>query len=443
MRALIPQMPFYPMDLDLSVFSYLLAVSATAGLVAGLTPALESLRQRLAPVLAGHESGFGGERSRARVLLIAAQVGMSVVLLAGTALLLRVEYALRAPDATVDAAHVLLANYDPPRTAARPSFQQIAARLAAVPGVRSVAYARASSGEFGGETVPLSIRGSEAAGRRVAVNAVSPSYFGTLNRRIVEGRALESGDRRAGVGRLVVSEALARAWWPRGGAPGAILESAEHDLYEVVGVMRGDLGLAGGSFDPVQAYAIAGDDPPGGLLLLRFDGDPKPLQAAVRDVLRDLGPASAAMPTTLAAANAEMAATFQPLVDMVGTLGATAIGLALVGIYGVVSFAVGRRTREIGIRVALGATRADVMRLILSSGARPIAAGIAGGFVLVVPGAIALSRVFERTPVPLRAGDPMPYLAVAAGLAAAALITMMVPARRAAVAPPVQSLRSE
>jgi ABC-type lipoprotein release transport system permease subunit len=93
--------------------------------------------------------------------------------------------------------------------------------------------------------------------------------------------------------------------------------------------------------------------------------------------------------------------------------------------------------------VALGATRADVMRLILSSGARPIAAGIAGGFVLVVPGAIALSRVFGRTPVPLRAGDPMPYLAVAAGLAAAALITMMVPARRAAVAPPVQSLRSE
>jgi ABC-type lipoprotein release transport system permease subunit len=93
--------------------------------------------------------------------------------------------------------------------------------------------------------------------------------------------------------------------------------------------------------------------------------------------------------------------------------------------------------------MALGATRADVMRLILSSGMRPIATGIAGGFVLVVPGAIALSRVFERTPVPLHAGDPLPYLAVALVLAAAALITMMVPARRAAVVAPAQSLRSE
>ena len=450
MRAMFPQMPFYPMDPDLAVFGYLTAMTATAGLAAGLTPALESLRQRLAPMLGGHDAGFG-QRARSRNLLVTAQIGMSVVLLAGTALLLRVEYALGGPDESVDAAHVLIANYDPPRAAApgrsnagegRPSFDEVAARLEALPGVRSVAYARGASGEFGGEGLPLSIRGSQAVVRRVAVNVVSPSYFDTLHRRIVEGRALRADDSHATVRRLVISEALAHAWWPGGGAPGAILESADR-AYEVVGVMRGDLGLAGGSFDPMQAYEMAGDDPSSGLLLLRFDGDARPLQAAVRDALRDLGPASASLPTTLAAANAAMAATFRPLVDMVGTLGATAIGLALVGLYGVVSFAVARRTREIGVRMALGATRADIVRLILSSGVRPILTGLAGGLVLVVPGAVALSRVFERTPVPVRAGDPLPYACVAAALASAALITMMGPALRAARTAPAQSLRSE
>ena len=442
MRAMFPEMPFYPMDPDLAVFGYLLAMSVTAGLAAGMTPALESLRQRLAATLGGHEAGFG-RRSRSRNVLIAAQIGMSLVLLVGTALLLRVEYALGAPDATVDGAHVLIANYDPPRAAARPSFQQVAARLSALPGVRSVAYARGAGGEFGGQGVPLSVRGSQSTVRRVAVNLVSPSYFETLNRRIVEGRALQADDGSATVRRLVVSEALAHAWWPDGGAPGAILESAGPDVFEVVGVMHGDLGFAGGSFDPMQAYELAGDDPPGGLLLLRFDGDPKPLQAGVRDALRDLGPASASLPVTLAAANAVMAERFQPLVAMVGMLGVTAIGLALVGLYGVVSFAVARRTREIGVRMALGATRADIARLILSSGVRPIAAGIAGGFLLVVPGAVALSRVFEQTPVPVRAGDPLPYLCVAAVLGTAALLTMLVPARRAALMAPAQSLRSE
>jgi len=441
MRALIPAMPFYPMQPDVAVFSYLAALSVTAGIAAGLTPALESVRQRLAPALGGHEALFGSA-SRSRNILIGAQVGMSVVLLAGTALFLRVEYALRASDPTVDAAHVLIANYDPPRTAPTTLYAQVAGRLAALPGVTSVAYAHGSSGELGGEGTALSVRGSTAVVRRVAINVVSASYFDVLHRRIVEGRALRDDDGGSIPG-VVVSEALAHAWWPSGGAPGALLETSDHQLYEVVGVVHGDLALAGGSFDPMQAYVVAPPNPGGGLLVLRFEGDAKPLQTAVHDILHDLGPSSSAVPTTLAAANAAMASTFMPLVDMVGTLGVTAVVLALVGIYGVVSFAVGGRTREIGVRMALGATRMDVIRLIVSTGMRPIAAGLAGGFVLAVPGAVALSRVFERTPVPLRAGDPLPYLAVAAMLAIATLVTMIVPARRAAAVAPSVSLRSE
>jgi hypothetical protein len=370
---------------------------------------------------------------------------MSVVLLAGMALFLRVERTLAAPDPSVDAEHVILANYDPPvGSSSAETLRLTIERLASLPGVQAVAYARGASAESRADTVLMTVRGDQAASpRRVAVNSVSARYFETMNRRIVEGRALQEDDARAGAGRLVISEPLARAWWPRGGAIGAMVETPDRRAYQVVGIVHGDLPLAGGASDPMQVYTLAPANPPGGLLLLRFSGGAMALQTAVRVALQDLGPASSAMPTTLAAADAAFADRLMPIVDMVGTLGATAIGLALVGLYGVVSFAVERRTREIGVRVALGATRAEIMRLILSTGVRPIAAGIAGGFVLVIPGAIALTRVFENTPVPLRAGDPVPYLIVAAALVVAALATMILPARRAAALAPSISLRSE
>ena len=443
LRALIPMMPFYPMQLDARVFVYLATASLIAGIGAGLTPAIESARLRLASTIGAADTLSGGQVSRSRNTLIAAQVAMSLVLLAGTALLLRVEAALRAPDPTVDATHVLVANYDPPPLASASTFAATTARLAALAGVRSVAFARGSNGELGGEGTPMSVRGASGGVRRVAMNVVSPSYFDTLNRSIVQGRALRDEDGRSPITPVVVSETLARLWWPRGGAIGAVLETQDRHSYEVVGVVRGDQPLAGGSFDPMQAYTLAGPNPSRGLLVVRFEGDAQPLRVAVREALRNLGPASSSEPTTLAAANASMAATFMPLVDMVGTVGVTAIVLALVGIYGVVSFSVGRRTREIGVRIALGATRADIMRLVLTTGARPIAAGLACGLTLAVPGAIALSRIFERTPVPLRAGDPLPYIVVAVLLALAALLAMSLPARRAAAVPASVSLRAE
>ena len=117
--------------------------------------------------------------------------------------------------------------------------------------------------------------------------------------------------------------------------------------------------------------------------------------------------------------------------------------LALVGVYGVVSFAVSRRTREIGVRMALGATRADIARMVVSSSAAPIAFGIAGGLVLLVPAAIALTRVFADAPVPFHPMDPIPYAAVAVTLASVAFVTMMIPAKRAAGVSPSVALRTE
>src|SRR5262249_3740935 len=148
-------------------------------------------------------------------------------------------------------------------------------------------------------------------------------------------------------------------------------------------------------------------------------------------------------PITLAAADALAASNFFVMVKMVGTLGVAAIVLALVGIYGVVSFAVGRRTREIGVRMALGATRRDIMRLVIATGAPPIAAGLGVGIVLLVPAAIALGQVFADLPVSLHTGDPLPYALVVVAVAVSALATMILPARRASAVAPSVALRSE
>lgn len=444
MRRLAPLMPFYPMQPDLAVFSYLAAASLAAGVAAGLAPALESLRQRLTPMLAGHDSlAHGNGRSRLRDVLIAAQLGMSLVLLAGTAIFLRAERAIALRDPSVDAAHVLVASYVPPQNASATFIAAMSSRLAALPGVRSVAYAQNATDN--GSAVPSVVVDGRAdeTRRYVPITTVSASYFETMRVPLLQGRGFDTTDERAVIQPLEISDALAQVWWPHGGALGAHLTAHDGRRFEVIGVLHADVAFAAGTSDTIQAFALAPEDAPAGDFYLRFDGDPTALQTAVRDVLRHMTPSAPPDPITLAAADAQVAAGFIPLVEMVGSLGLTAIALALVGVYGVVSFAVGRRTREIGVRMALGATRADIVRLVLASGVPAIAAGVAAGLLLLIPAAIALTRVFQYTPIPLHTSDPVTYAAVALVLVVVALTTMLVPARRAASIAPSASLRSE
>ena len=444
-RRQFPRMPFYPFDPDRVVFGYLAAVSLAAGAAAGLAPALETLRQRLSPMLAGHDAlAQGGGRSRLRDLLIAAQLGMSLVLVAGTAVFLRAERAIALRDPSVDAAHVLVAAYEPPNRASAAVFPAMSRRLAELPGVRSVAYAAGAGESASGDIPMLGVDGRPAeTRRRVPMNVVSASYFETLRVPLLQGRGFDAADSTATIRPVVISDALAGVWWPHGGALGAALTSDDGRHFVVRGIVHPDVAFAGGTADTIQAFALAPAGPRSGNFYLRFDGDASALQRAVRSIERSLTPDAPPDPITLAAADVQIAERFMPLVEMVGSLGVMAIVLALVGVYGVVSFAVGRRTREIGVRIALGATRADIARLVLTTGAPPIAAGVVGGLVLVIPAAIALSRLFRFTPIPLRATDPVPYAAVAVGLIAVALGTMLIPAHRAARTAPSEALRTE
>jgi predicted permease len=443
MRRMFPQMPYYPMQPDAAVLSYLIAASLAAGVGAGLAPALETLRQRLTPMLAGQDPfAARGGRSRLRDVLISAQIGMSMILVAGTALMFRAGYALAARDPSVDAAHVMMAPYEPPRGASAAFMPAITARLRQLPGVRSVAYASSSGDGVTPSLLVVQGRPPES-GRHVPIGVVSASYFETMKRPLLQGAGFASTTAASSLPPLVVSDSLARTWWPAGGAIGSRVSAGNGRTFEVVGIVHADMPFTAGSADTIEGFTLPAVEPPFGTLFLRFEGDARALQAAVHDVLQEMSPAAATVPITLAAADADQASKFFIMVKMVGSLGVSAIVLALVGVYGVVSFAVGRRTREIGVRVALGATRGDIVRLVLVSGARPVAVGIGAGLVLVVPAAIALTRVFQYTPVPLHAGDPVPYLLVAVSLAFVAAVTMLVPARRASAVAPSVALRTE
>jgi putative ABC transport system permease protein len=294
------------------------------------------------------------------------------------------------------------------------------------------------------EAPPMMVRGRDTRTRRIVpISTVSASYFSVMRQPMMQGRGFADVAGTAAIRPLVISDALARVWWGDAPAIGAELETADGRRFEVTGVVHADVAFSAGTADSIMAFALAPPAPTHGVFFIRFEGDASTVKPAVHAVLRAMTPLAATVPTTLAAADAESASKFMPLVRMVGSLGVTAIALALVGIYGVVSFAVARRTREIGVRIALGASRRDIVRLILATGAPPVAIGIGAGLVLVIPAAIALARVFEYTPVPLHAGDPAPYAIVAIVLTLVAFVTMLVPARRACAVPPSVALRTE
>jgi ABC-type antimicrobial peptide transport system permease subunit len=172
-----------------------------------------------------------------------------------------------------------------------------------------------------------------------------------------------------------------------------------------------------------------------------FDGAEAETARAIRDAIAALDPDAVAQPQTLAAIRRDQASKFMPIVEMVLGLGVTALALGVAGIYSVVSFMVGRRTREMGIRIALGATRADIVRLVLSSGVAPIAVGAGAGLALALIGSRTLARVFANTPVRMDPWDLTVYIGVIVVLSVAAVGAMISPARRAATADPVHALR--
>ena len=232
--------------------------------------------------------------------------------------------------------------------------------------------------------------------------------------------------------------------WPCGPGKeplGQAVEGAGGDLLEVVGVARDVKSDRFGATDGPHFYRLRRPQAFGDTLMARFVGDALPIELAVRAAIRDMDREMMPTPLTLQGMIDNTAALFWKVAEMVLFLGAVAIVLAVVGIYGVVAFAVSRRTREMGIRIALGATRTDIVRSVLASSMRPIVLGLAAGLLLALAGSSVLSQALRQTPFALNVRDPVAYLAVSVLLASTAIAAMLGPARRAAKSDPAQALR--
>jgi predicted permease len=426
-------MPVYSLRPDAAVLAYLGTAVLLTACLAGLSPAAESLRVNLAAAMKMGEgwSGTGRGASRSHGFLVAAQVAMSLVLLVTAGLFLRGQWRAFTADPGFETQHVLMVQIH--------GSAALALGLRSVPSVQVVAAGSPfAEDESLGESRVVHVPHLGGQERKSAViSLVSPEFFSALSIPISRGRVF-GGETEA-----VVSEALARSFWPGEDPVGRRLMLQDGTSLQVAGVAHDLRSEHVGPTDAPHIYRFAGPHMLPGTLMVRFAGAVEPVERGIREAMKRFDVESSTPPKTLRAILHENAERMSTIVRMVVILALTALLLAVLGIYGVVALAASRRTRELGIRMALGASKPAVVGAVLSSGLRPIAWGVGVGLVMAVMAARATAVVLLRTPIPIAANDPVVYLSVGLLLAGVGVAAMLTPAVRAARADPMQALRQD
>ena len=439
-RFLAPRGPDFAISPDWRTFAYIGAVVLGTGILAGLAPALESLKVDLGAALKG-QSGVLGGGSRLRGLLVSAQVALSMVLLVEAALFARSEQrVLRADPGYAPGKVVVTALRFPENSraeTAKARLERIAGRMRALPGVQSVAF---SDGLPLGRalTIELPPPSRNDARQPVDVYTVSPGFFATMAIPILRGRDIRDGESAA----VVVSQSLARTFWRRGDPIGRVL-ALPSGAAQVVGVTGDVTPVREGGFDNPAVYRLRPVDARVNVMAVRFEQNAAAGAIAIRAALRESEPDLLVFPFPLQNWIDGITQNLWNVASLIVVLGIVATVLAATGIYGAVSFAVTQRTRDLGIRVALGATRVDIMREIFVSSGKPVAHGLIVGMWLAVPMAAGLREGTRSSAMRIDNSEPLLYCAAALVLAAAAMLAMLGPVRRSASADPLEALRSE
>jgi putative ABC transport system permease protein len=457
-RAELPT--WIAIDLDWRVLIFTLAVSLFTGLIAGLAPALQASKPDLNELLKEGAKGSQGGRQGLRKALIVAEVALAMVLLIGAGLLVKSFLRLQQTDLGFNPDNLLTMRVALPwrkfndqegPERQKQFFKQLTERLAALPGVESAALTSnlplAAERQEGKLTFTVEGQTADEQQRNPFVNdiRVSPNYFQAMNIPLVAGRALTEFDTTTTERVGVISQRLAERMFPNQNPIGKRLKVG--DLFSqsqwttIVGVVRN-----------VKHEEVAGD---GGLdlyvshqqlgesnmyLLLRTKVPPLTLADAATRTVWDSDPEQSVFNVTTM--EARIADTVWQR-RLSGTLFLVFAGLALVlaaiGIYGVMAYTVSQRTREIGIRMALGARPQDVLRMIVGQGAKLIAIGLGIGLVVALIG----SRLIHSLLYGISSADPLVYVIVLAVLTAVALLACWLPARRATRVDPLHALRQE
>lgn len=448
--------PFaFAFPVDGRVVAFTSALTLGTVLLFALLPAVQASGVAIAAGLRHESVGWrGARRSRLRRMLVVGQLAVSCMLVASAALIGRSLEAMRRADLGFATDHRLLVAFAPglagyDSTQGRALYHRVLERAQALPGVRAVSLAEGLPLEFTSYTAPLDGEGRPTAAvpgpaPEVGFTVVSDRYFETLATPVEEGRGFQPGDTAGAPVVAVVSRAMAAHWWPGRSALGRVVTLGGEDSVQatIVGVASDAKYRAVAEAPADHLYLpLAQVYAPQATLVLHVRGDPLAAAGPVRAMLSELDPnLPVADLKTMDALVAGRALLFARLGSaLASSLGLLALLLALVGLYGVIAYAVAQRTRELGIRLALGASRGAVLRLVLADGMRLLARGVGAGLVLALAGGRLLAGfLYQVAPF-----DPLSLAWTVAVLGVTTLAATAVPAWQAARTAPGVALRAD
>jgi predicted permease len=439
---------------DWRVFGYALGVALLTGLIVGTVPALRASGRNIIEVIREGGRSMSGGRSRLRSALVIIQVGGSLMLLIVAGLMVRsLSYAQRS-DLGFDPRNVLNLTLDPngigyDKSKGLRFYKELLERIDTLPGVESSSVAFMVPFGYFNDSDFVEVPGYEVPqGTSVpsaGFNVISPGYFRTLRISLLEGRGFSNADQEDMQWVAIVNEAMAKRFWPKESALGhefRIAGDRVHSL-RVVGVVKNSktnsmIGVVREYFYVpfAQQYSSLAT------VQVRTTFPPETLVTSIREQVIALAPTmpiSEVRPMLQALYTVNGLLLFQFAAGLTGCLGLLGLILALVGVFGVISFAVSQRTQEIGIRMAMGAGQSSILKMILRQGILIIFAGLAAGVVLAL-GMASLVGDFVSGVSPY---DPLTYFSVSTMLVLVALVACYVPARRATRVDPMIALRYE
>jgi predicted permease len=441
---------------DWHVFAFSVAIAVGAGALVGVVPALRLARANLNLVLREGGRGIAGRGHKFRDALVTVQVASALMLLIVAGLFTRSLAKSEHAELGFNPANVLTMMMDPgeigysdPR--ARDFFKEVVERVRAVPGVRQATVSQITPMGLisnGGDTV--TIQGYQPpAGEGapfIGYNLIGTDYFPTLGIGMAEGRSFTNGDDENHLYVAIVSEAMAKKYWPNEDAIGrrfTMLSDSSHPL-QIVGVAK-DARYSGfsGPIPPFFYVPFAQHYAGNSLetLEVRTAGDPAGMAPVLERVIAGMTPnlpvfEVKTLHQALYSPNGLL--LFQVVAALAGIMGTLGLVLAIVGVYGVLSYVVSQRTSEIGVRMALGAQRGDILRIVYRQGLWIVGIGLAVGLAASYGVAHLMRSLIGVSP-----GDPATYAGVSATLAAIAMLACYVPARRAMYVEPMKALRME
>lgn len=441
--------------IDYRVLGFTLVISVLTGVIFGLAPALTASRPNLVKVLkegGGHNGGGFGWRSP-RHLLVITELALAMVLLLGAGLMVRSFKRLQSVNPGFSADQVLTVRIDLPRSRYREPargaelYRQLLERVTAMPGTQAAGLINHRPLADYGQVAAFNFEGHAPFNRNqdtpIPVGVVSPNYFKALSIPLIAGRTFDDHDTVEGPRVALINQATARRFYPNEDPVGKRIsfgckEGLCRTIVGVVGNIKQEKLTAEATpeiYVPYLQLPVAGMT-----LFVRSTSDPLTLVGPLRDQMRQLDKDQPLYHIrTLNQRLSESMAQPRSLMWLFSGFAVLALALTMVGIYGVISFSVAQRTHEIGIRMALGAERRNVLRLIIGQGLRLVGMGL----VLGALAAFALTRLMVKLLYGVSATDPITFVAVGLLLAGVALLASYIPARRATKVDPLVALRYE